>query len=73
MADPLQTIRGLEGEIDRMGQEIRRLDSLRRSDLVRALDLAREAHDCLVLGARPEGQARIRELCRMLTVALGGA
>ena len=73
MADPAITIRGLESEIDRLGQEIQRLRSQHRADLVKALDLAREAHDCLVLGARPEGQARIRELCRQLTVALGGA
>lgn len=73
MADPAITIRDLENQIDRLCQEIRRLDGIRRADLVKALDLAREAHDCLVLGARPEGQARIRELCRQLTVALGGA
>lgn len=73
MADPAITIRGLEGEIDRLGQEIRRLDGLRRADLVKALGLAREAHDCLVLGNRPEAQVRLRELCNQLTVALGGA
>ena len=73
MADPAITIRDLESEIDRLCQEIQRLGAVRRADLVKALDLAREAHDCLVLGARPEGQARIRELCRQLTVALGGA
>lgn len=73
MAEPAITIRALENEIDRLGQEVQRLKSLRRADLVQALGLARESHDCLVLGNRPEGQARIRELCNQLTVALGGA
>ena len=73
MADPAITIRGLEGEIDRLGQEIQRLGAVRRADLVKALGLAREAHDCLVLGNRPEAQVRLRELCNQLTVALGGA
>lgn len=73
MAEPAITIHALENEIDRMSQEAQRLRSLRRADLVKALDLAREAHDCLVLGNRPEAQVRLRELCNQLTVALGGA
>lgn len=73
MAEPAITIRALENEIDRLCQEMQRLRTLRRDDLVKALGLAREAHDCLVLGNRPEGQGRIRELCNQLTVALGGA
>lgn len=73
MADPAITIRDLESELCRVGQEIQRLGSQHRADLVKALGLAREAHDCLVLGNRPEAQVRLRELCSQLTVALGGA